>query len=415
MASLIALCLACSVFFSLSEAALLSLRPAALSGWKNERIRHRITFLLSNPRSFYILVFFFNLVSNSIASMLVLRSFLEAGASVPLAAVQTVLVMSVVITVFGEIFPKTFASKYARQVVSVVVTPLTVLYLGLRPIFEGADRLTSFLLASVETRVGHDAEAVTEEELRSFLTTGQREGGLIGQTEEAMIHGVFEFTDRVVRQVMCPRPDIVSVDVNESPEGIFEIVEEADCSRLPVYEGGTDSIVGILHTKNLLAAMANASEGETVELRSLLREPYFVPEIMPVSDLLKEFRVRKIHMALVVDEFGGIAGLVTLEDLLEEIVGEIVDEGEEEERLVTKIAEGEWSIDARSEIDEVGRTLGIDFGDEECETLGGFVFDRVGHFPEVGVDTVRYRGHSFEVCEAQQHRILRVRVRKEPE
>lgn len=433
----IALCLGFSVFFSASEAALLSLRPSDFAGWRNKRVSHRITYLLSNPRTLYIMVFLCNLLANSAAAMLAMSLLVRRQVPTVTASVITVIAMTGLITLCGEIIPKTFATKYGHSTASMIATPLYYLYLLLWPVLELADRFNNAIIGTLEKQVSRRREGLTEEELRTYLTKGQREGGLIGTDAEAMIHGVFDFTDRMVRQVMCPRRDITAIPLDMPMEKVLDVIQESDCSRIPVHQGDLDEIVGILYTKDVIAALATRSEaprsssssspssssssslsaspdspGADLDLRPLLREPFYVPEVMKVSYLLKEFQVRKLHMAVVVDEYGGSAGLVTMDDLLEEIFGEIPDEDEEEARPVVKVAEGEWIVEAGMEIGEVEDLLGIVIPDDECETIGGFLFTRVGHFPVVGEDRLDYSGYRFEVAEAEHHRIQKLHIRR---
>jgi CBS domain containing-hemolysin-like protein len=235
--------------------------------------------------------------------------------------------------------------------------------------------------------------------------------GVVEREEREMIHKVFELEDTLVRSVMVPRTDMFCLDVETPVSEILPALREQLHSRVPVYEGSIDVIVGILYTKDLLAYLDGLPDD--FELRAHLHPPYFVPESKRADDLLREFQKRKVHMAIVVDEYGGTAGLVTIEDLLEEIVGEIQDEYDVEEPLFQKISEDEWIFDAMLRIEEVNDEMGINLmADNGIETLGGFIFERLGEVPEVG-DCIDVDHLTLEVVDVDGKRIKKVRITRE--
>jgi CBS domain containing-hemolysin-like protein len=255
---------------------------------------------------------------------------------------------------------------------------------------------------------------VTEEEIKIFAEQGV-EAGELEEQEKEMIHSIFEFTDTVVREVMVPRIDIVAVDVEASLDEVLQAILTGGHSRIPVYEGSIDNIIGILHARDVLAAACSETR-EELNLRELreagkLRPPYLIPENKRVSELLREFRQRKTPIAIVVDEYGGTAGLVTIEDLLEEIVGEIMDEWDVEEQMVQPLPDGAFLFDARAPIEDVNEALGTALPHDEFETLGGFVFGLFGRLPAEG-ESITYQGLQLTVAKADRHRITQIRVVK---
>jgi CBS domain containing-hemolysin-like protein len=233
----------------------------------------------------------------------------------------------------------------------------------------------------------------------------------IEEEERELIHSVFEFGDTVVREVMVPRPDMVTVRADASLDEAMETILKAGYSRVPIYEGDTDNIVGVLYAKDLLKRIHESKEGAKVS--ELGRPPIFVPEQKKVAELLREMQSRRIHMAIVVDEYGGTAGLVTIEDLIEEIVGEIVDEYDQEEPLVEPIDENTIRVDAKMPIDEVNELLGADLPHDEWDTVGGLVFGLTGRVPAVG-EKVRYDSLEFVTERVTGRRIQKVVITKGP-
>jgi CBS domain containing-hemolysin-like protein len=239
------------------------------------------------------------------------------------------------------------------------------------------------------------------------------EQGVLEQEEREMIHSIISFGDTVVREVMVPRVDMVAVEADRPVEAILEIVRSFGHSRIPVYDDNFDDIVGVVHVKDLLAG---AVDGHMVgAVRDYMRPPFLVPESKRVDELFREMRRKKVHMAIAVDEYGGTAGLVTIEDLLEEIVGPIQDEYDMEEAPIKPVDDRVALVDGRVHIEEVNTALGIVLPAGEVDTIGGFVYSLLGHMPAQG-DRVTYEGIELVVERVDGHRIEQVRVTKpEPE
>jgi putative hemolysin len=233
------------------------------------------------------------------------------------------------------------------------------------------------------------------------------EEDVIEREERQLIHSIIEFGDTVVREVMVPRPDMVAVEARASVSDAMELVMSAGYSRIPVYEQGIDDIAGILYAKDLMRAIREGRADEQV--RDLIRPARFVPETKRVAELMPDMQKSKTHMAVVVDEHGGTAGIVTLEDLLEELVGEIVDEYDVEEAPVEPLPDGGVRVSARMPIDELNELLGAEFPEGDYDTVGGLVYFLLGHVPAEG-ETVDYDGHRLHAERVQGRRIGRVRV-----
>jgi CBS domain containing-hemolysin-like protein len=231
----------------------------------------------------------------------------------------------------------------------------------------------------------------------------------IEREERRLIHSIFEFGDTVVREVMLPRPDMIAIEADATVEQAIERAIEGGFSRIPTFEDSTDNIVGLVYLKDLVRRARTGGGSEAV--RASLRPAVFVPEQKRVAELLREMQEKQFHMAIVVDEYGGTAGLVTLEDLLEEIVGEITDEYDVEEPGVEHLAGGELRVPGRMPIDDLGEELGVELPDTDSDTVGGLVFSLLGHVPVEG-ETVECQGVEFRTERVQGRRIVSVRIRR---
>jgi putative hemolysin len=285
--------------------------------------------------------------------------------------------MTVLLTTFGEVLPMTVAVKYPERFLAIVNAPVAWLGWVLTPVRVVLGGLTVLTVRLVGRKSAAQPE-LSEEELRTLVDVGASEG-VVEREEREMIHKVFELEDTLVRSVMVPRTDMFCLDV-ETPRGeILPALRENLHSRVPVYEGSIDVIVGILYTKDLLAYLDGLPAD--FDLRTQLHPPYFVPESKRADVLLQEFQAKKLHMAIVVDEYGGTAGLVALEDLLEELVGEIVDEYDEPERLIQKLDATTFRVAGKLPIDELNAVTGLALSNQAYDTVGGWVLDLFGRVP----------------------------------
>jgi putative hemolysin len=329
--------------------------------------------------------------------------------------VLSVLALAVVHALLAAQLPKLLGFQRAVAIGSYwILTPLNVTATLLRPL----TLLLMPLLRAIARLVRLDSPALhplvhTPEEIRLLVSRGH-EQGVVEEDEREMIHGVFEFSETVAREVMTPRIDIIAVPVAVTLEELIRVVVEEGHSRLPVYDGTIDTVVGVLLTKDLLPLLADPRRGEApFDVRALMREPYFVPDTKPVDDILAEFRHNRLHLAIVLDEFGGTYGLLTMEDLLEEIVGEINDEYDVAEPEFAATPEGDYLIDGGVSISEVNERFGLSLPEEDFDTIGGYIFGALGRVPEPG-DVVDGLGDvasvALQVEAIEDRRITRVRL-----
>lgn len=249
-------------------------------------------------------------------------------------------------------------------------------------------------------------ENTAEEEIRTIVETAEV-GGDLEEEEKEMIHSVFEFNDTVVREIMTPRVDLDAMPVDSSPEDILKLIKQSGHSRIPLYEGSDDSIVGVVHAKELLTSML---EKENINLRMIMRPALFVPENKDLHELLEEMRRNRTELAIVQDEFGGTAGIVTSEDIVEELVGDIVDEYDHEEPTIVETPEG-WTVDGKVHLDDLNHEIGTTLESEEFDTVGGYVFGHFGRQPRQG-EQVEIDNWAFEVAKTDGRRILQLYIRK---
>jgi putative hemolysin len=397
-----------AAFFAASEAAIVSInriRARALAE-KNIRGSDRLQKLLENRNRTLTTVLigatFVLLAADSVATALFIHL------NIPHAAVWSTIVMTVVILVFGEILPKTIAVGSgdrtalflapALNFVTRALSPLTWLFLwvtdGLIRVFGGRP---------------HVGPYVTEDDIKTMVNVGV-EQNVLEEQERELIHSIIEFGDTIVREVMTPRTDMVTVSVTSSPRRALDLVIAEGYSKLPVWEETVDNVIGVVHDRELLIALSNGTIAST-SLRSLMRPVTLVPENKRISELLREMQRGKYSLAIVIDEYGGTAGLVTMEDLLEEIVGEIRDEHDEnEEEAIRRLSDDEAVVEAGTNIEDVNNALGIALPHEEFETIGGYTVGLFGRLPREGEEIEANGGVRLRVDRTRGRRILAVRV-----
>ncbi len=287
--------------------------------------------------------------------------------------------MVLVLTTFGEVLPMTLAVRSPERFLALVHRPVSWLGAVLWPVRAALGGLTALTVRLIGRERQAAQPELSEEELRTLVDVGASEG-VVEREEREMIHKVFELEDTLVRSVMVPRTDMFCLDVKTPVGEILPALRENLHSRVPVYEGSLDVIIGILYTKDLLRYVFDGLPAD-FDLRAHLHPPYFVPESKRADALLQEFRAKKLHMAIVVDEYGGTAGLVSLEDLLEELVGEIADEYDEPERLIQRIDAHTYRVSGKLAIDELNAATGLSVSKESYDTVGGWVLDLFGRVP----------------------------------
>ena len=317
-----------------------------------------------------------------------------------------VLLMTAVLTlILGEMVPSNIGVGHADTIALWLAGPINALSHLLAPALQAAQWISGQIAAPFVGR--SNGTTVTEEEIMLLVDAGS-EGGAIEDEEKEMIYSIFQFGDTLVREVMVPRIDMVSLDINTPLSEAVDIIVKAGHSRIPVYEESIDHIRGLLYAKDLLALWHTGDTNRP--LRELLRPAHFVPESKKAGDLLTDLQQRKIHLAIVIDEYGGTAGLVTIEDLIEEIVGEIRDEYDiNEEEDYQQVNENEYIVDAGLDLDDLNRLLDTELSTEESDTLGGYIFSRLGNVPTVG-EQIEAEGLRLEVLSLNDRRLRKIRV-----
>lgn len=321
-----------------------------------------------------------------------------------LAYTLVLLPTAVITLIVGDLVPEAIASSRADALAPWAIYPMRLLIWLLTPVVSLMILVSRWLAGIFGS--SDKVNVVTEEELMTMLDASEKEGG-IENAEKEMIYSVLEFGDKLVREVMVPRIDIIALEIDTTLSAARSVFVESGHSRIPVYEDNIDNIKGLLYAKDLLRLDGSQADKP---IRDLMRKPFFVPESKRADVLLKELRANKVHMALVVDEYGGIAGLVTIEDLIEEIIGDIQDEYDiHEEAEYTQLGPDLYLIDAGMNLSDVNDLLEVELPTEDSDTLGGFLFTEFGHVPDVG-ETLEYGELTFRIESLDGRRIRKVRV-----
>jgi putative hemolysin len=430
--TVIVLCTLLNFCFSLAETALVTLSRTRLQHLadddgngddRSEPGAESMRWLLSEPTrvvaTVQIGLTVFSLTSVAVAIALLgpdLAYFLHrVGVShdVRLAVVLLVVVIAVLSLVLGEIVPRSIALRHAYKVALIVAGPVKWLERIERPLVMAILGISNLIVKPFGLSASFQAPVITEDELRTILEASEHEG-VIEEEEKEMLHNVISFGDTLVHKVMTPRVHMKAIDVDEPLAKLVNLIVDHGHSRIPVYENSIDSIIGIIHAKDLLPHLTTGRKIN--DLRPLLRAPFFVPGQMRTDELLERMRRSNTQLAIVQDEYGGTQGIVTIEDLLEEIVGEIQDEYDVERPLVERDESGAALVDARMAIDEVNEELGLDLPSSDFDTVGGLVFGLFGRPPLVGDSIETIDGPDgdlavrFTVTKADGHRLQELRI-----
>jgi putative hemolysin len=415
-------------FFAASEIALITVKRHRLSQLSDDGRRGAATArrLTEDPSRFLatiqIAITFLGFLASAIGAAALSSTLAEPIALVPfldeasegISFVLITLLIALASIIVGELVPKTLALSFADRFALVVARPISWLDRLLRPVVWFVSSVSNVLVRALGGTERPQPGYLSTEELKMLVATGSEQGG-IEEDEKEMIHGVIELAEKQVHEVMVPRIGIRAVEVNDSIGQVLDVIVRAGHSRVPVFQENLDNIVGILYAKDLLPYLKrNGSEPPQIEIRKLARPAVYVPETKRVDELLHEMQIAKRHIAIVVDEYGGTAGLITLEDVVEEIVGEIQDEYDTEETLVEALpqdGETAFRLDGRVSMDDL-RDL-FDLSDEEEEdeeaydTVGGFVVHRTGSIPLPGT-VVPFRDVTITVEAAEPRRVAKV-------
>lgn len=395
---------------SASETALTSVSRIKLKNLVEEgdKKAREIEQLLANPNVFLSTILVVNSVAVIIASSL--ATVLALRFSTTLGELISTILISLIVLIFCEITPKTAAVQNPMRWARVLVGPVHAAAWLLHPLVWALGVATTGLVRVLGGRAVRHGPFVTEEELRLLVTVGEEEG-VLEEEETEMIHSIFEFADTPVREVMIPRIDVVALESDATVDQAVDLALEGGFSRIPVYEESIDNIIGVLYTKDMLKQLRDGHAAQPIH--NLVRSAYFVPETKKLDDLLHEIRQQRVHMVIVIDEYGSVAGLVTIEDLVEEIVGDIQDEYDHEETLHEQVNENEYIFAAKISIDEFNDLMETKLEKEDYDTLGGFLYAQLDKIPVVG-DAITFGTYRFTVLTTRGRRITKVQVERLP-
>ena len=401
------LCILLSAFFSSSEVALISIHRAKVRTLINEGKpgSKAVAALKESPEHLLITILIGNTVVNiaaaAIATAVAIRMFGDFGVGIATGFVVIMLL------VFGEIGPKIYAAR-ASDSFALTVAPI-ILFLSrlFTPVIWLVERVSPTL--GIGKDVGEPV--ITEEEIKEWIDVGKEEG-TIEQGEQDMLYSVLEFADTTAREIMTPRIDVILMEDTVSFEEAIRIFNDTGFSRIPVYHEQIDNITGILNVKDVFSAMVSRRKDSAI--KEVMYDPMFVPETQKIDDLLKELQVHRVQMAVVIDEYSSFVGIVTVEDILEELVGDIMDEFDKEEPEVQELSPGVFVVDAQTWVEDINERMGLALPtDESYETIGGLIIDRLGHLPKhpgEKVDIAIGNGVTLVVMQMHGRRIVKVKI-----
>ncbi|WP_456382433.1 hemolysin family protein [Persephonella sp.] len=372
-------------------------KSAQIADWLRSRPKELVvTFLIGNE--------LVNITASAVTSGLVIHYLGKEYLFV------AVVIMTILILTFGEITPKTVGAYYPEKYALFAARPFYTFYIIITPFRFVFMKLAEYILKKAGLELPVESHKLSEDDLLSIISVGA-EKKIFSEEEKEVIEAALELHKVTVSEIMTPRRDIFAIEKGKSVREVLEIIKEHDYSRIPVYEGSLDNIVGILYVKDIIFLKF---EGREEKIDRFLRKPYFVPEFTPLLDLMKKFEETKNHIAIVVDEHGTVVGLITFQDILEFIVGEIPEEYEEEEPFLQKLGGNRWRVSGKLEVEILEEDLGIQLpSDYEFDTVAGFILDYLKRFPREG-ETFEYNGFRFTIEKMESNRIISVIIEKLP-
>ena len=393
-----------SAFFSSLETALFHLKS-------HQKINKVVERLLKNPKKLLASLLTGNTIVNisigSLAAYYTLQNFSEGSVySNQTLLLIEVVVVTIVLLIFGEIIPKTYAIVKSDKLANFLAKILDVVIKLIYPITFIFLKITEFIIWILPIKKEETFDS--EEELKMLAEIGEEEGTL-KQTESDMIQSVFEFKNKLIKEILTPRVDVIALSSTDSLDVVMDLIMEKKYSKIPVYKENIDNIKGILYAKDIIPYLMGSRP--EIEILKLSREPYFVPETKPIDELLQEFKIKKTNIAIVVDEWGGTSGIITLEDVVEEVMGELSDPFDEEEYEIIKNKDGTIIVDGSIKIYDLLENFEINFPDDrEYDTLAGFILDIVGDIPKKG-HIVKFHTFQFKVVSIESNRIDKIEIK----
>ncbi len=413
---LLASCVVLSAFFSGSEIALSSLDKLTVRRLIKEKKNkgRQLEFLLTKPSRWLITILignnFVNIAAASLATLLVQEAV--KGTAGQVVGISTG-VMTFVLLIFGEILPKSYCQQHAEKISIKVARPIFLLSQLLSPLVRALTFFTQTVLGFTGTEEIEKNSLITESEIHALVDLGQEEG-VLEEQEEELVHSALEFDETQAREIMIPRTNMVCINEEASLVELTDLIKKVGYSRIPVYHKNIDNITGIAYAKDLLNFINNLSKGKKV--KEIMHPPIFVAYTINLGSLFRRFQKEKSHLAIIVDEYGGVAGILTIEDLLEEIVGEIEDEYDRAEEKITILKDGAALVKAETDIDDINEKLGTHLPEKTnaFESIGGFIFDVLGRIPEKE-EIIEWKNLEIKIVEADKRHVKKVKIWQKPE
>lgn len=402
-----------SGFFSASETALTAFKSIHLEDIEHDDPKRAklLRKWLRRPNEMLTGMLLGNNIVNILASSIATAVTFKVLGNSPKAIAIVTLAMTIIILIFGEITPKIIAKNHSKSISKLVIVPIYILSFVTKPIIKILMGISVFIGRIFGVEIKDENIMITEEDIISFVNVGEAEG-IIEEEEKEMIHSIVGFGETTAKEVMTPRTAMFAVEGNKTIDDIWTEMLEMGFSRIPVYEHTIDNIIGILYVKDILNYLKDGKVN--VQVKEIVREPYFVPETKSIIEILSEFKAKKVHIAMVLDEYGGIVGVLTIEDLIEEIVGDIRDEFDtEEDETIHEVSPNKYEIDAMLDIETINKVLGLCLPiSEDYETLGGLMLTELGKVASIG-DEVVIDGIKLIVLETNKMRVSKVLIEKE--
>ena len=406
MIALFIILLVLSAFFSSSETAFFNIK-------KHHMIDNRVKRLLKNPRELLTFILIGNtLVNIAIATLAANYTINVLVHKYPHLNKETllfyeVIIVTIIVLIFGEIIPKSYAIKQSKILANLFSFPIRYTMKLFYPISFVVFKIIDLLLKIIPFKKERVFDS--EEELKLLTEIVEKEG-TIQESESNMIQSVFEFNDKLVKEILTPRVDVFALDKKANLDDAMDLIASKKFSKIPVYEDNIDNIKGILYAKDIISYLMGSRP--KINLMKLSRIPFFIPETKPIDELLDDFKIKKKNIAIVVDEWGGTSGIITLEDVVEEVMGELRDPYDEQEYSFIKKNDKMYIADGAIKIYDLEENMDFEFPDDrEYDTLGGFILDSLGNIPKVG-ESATYMDYIFKVISLNQNRIDKVEIKK---
>lgn len=393
-----------SAFFSASETALMSLSKIRLRTMVDENVKNAeiIQEVLENPSRLISAILIgnnlVNIGASSLATSIAINMFGNKGVGIATG------LLTLFVLIFGEITPKTLATQKAEKLCILVIKPIKLCIFIFTPVIVVLNVITGFLLKLLKCDPAKKEPAITESELLTMVNVSHEEG-VLEVDEREMISNVVDFGNSDAKDIMTPRTDMVAVPIDSTYEEIENVFVTEQFSRIPVYKENIDDIVGIIYFKDFIFS----ADKDNFDINSLLREPYYTYESNGCRELFSQMRAKGMYFAIILDEYGGTSGIVTLEDLFEEIVGDISDEFDDEDKEIEIIKENEYIVDGSAKISDVNEMIGTNFESDDFDSIGGYVIGVIGRFPKKG-ETIETNDIKFIVEEIDKNRIEKLRI-----